>query len=188
MGKVVHLRKAGRARRTRPSRGWHPSARRTRPRRGWFPYALVGLPLGAFCAVLLMPGDRGTAAAFPAKPSTPAIDAQFARCSGPARYTCVVDGDTLWVEGTKIRLADINTPEISRPDCAEERALGERATTRLVALLNRGPFVLEREGPDEDRYGRKLSVALRDGESLGETLVAEGLAEEWTGPRRNWCG
>ena len=37
-------------------------------------------------------------------------------------------------------------------------------------------------------YGRKLRVVMRDGKSVGQTLVTEGLAEEWTGRRRNWCG
>ncbi len=31
------------------------------------------------------------------------------------RRTCVVDGDTIWLEGVKIRIADIDTPEISQP-------------------------------------------------------------------------
>ena len=157
-------------------------------RQNWFPFVLVGLPLATFCAVLMIPVGAGIPAEPLASPSQPSgIDAQFARCSGAVRYTCVVDGDTLWVEGTKIRLADINTPEISKPGCAFESELGQRATARLVTLLNSGPFMLERDGPDEDRYGRKLRLAVRDGKSLGDVLVAEGLAEEWTGRRRNWC-
>ncbi|RIV89775.1 thermonuclease family protein [Aurantiacibacter xanthus] len=163
-------------------------ARGKRSRQGWFPFVLVGLPLAAFCAVLTIPLEDSIATEILVPASlSPGIDAQFARCSGRVRYTCVVDGDTLWVEGTKIRLADINTPEISKPGCAFESELGERATARLVTLLNSGPFVLERDGPDEDRYGRKLRIAVRNGKSLGDTLVAEGLAEEWTGRRRNWC-
>lgn len=113
---------------------------------------------------------------------------QFAPCSGGQRHTCVVDGDTLWLDGAKIRLANINTPEVSQPGCAGERALGEAATRRLVALLNAGPFTLERQGSrDADRYGRLLRVASRNGVSLGQVLVAEGLAEEWQGRRSDWC-
>ena len=113
--------------------------------------------------------------------------AVFDRCAGSGRITCVVDGDTIWYQGIKIRLADINTPEISQPACAYERELGERATLRLTALLNAGPFTLLRNGRDEDRYGRKLRVILRNGESLGGVLVAEGLAEQWQGRRSDWC-
>jgi len=54
-------------------------------------------------------------------------------------------------------------------------------------LLNAGPFALEQQGRDKDRYGRKLRVVTRRGASVGEILVQEGLAERWTGRRRNWC-
>jgi endonuclease YncB( thermonuclease family) len=60
---------------------------------------------------------------------------QFAIC-GTVRRTCVVDGDTFWLDGTKIRIADIDTPEIGRPRCDLEYELGMRATRRLVDLLN----------------------------------------------------
>lgn len=115
--------------------------------------------------------------------------ASFARCSGPVRTTCVVDGDTFWYRGTKFRVADIDAPEVSRPGCAREAALGERATARLTALLNAGPFTLAPApgSPNTDRYGRTLREVRRGGESLGATLVSEGLAEEWGGPRVAWC-
>ena len=114
--------------------------------------------------------------------------AQFQRCSGPGRVTCVVDGDTIWYRGARIRLADINAPEVSQPACASEAVLGERATRRLTELLNAGPFSLEREGRDVDRYGRMLRVITRRGASLGSTLEGEGLAEHWQGRRGDWCG
>lgn len=113
--------------------------------------------------------------------------ASFAACTGAPRVTCVVDGDTIWYRGDKIRISDINTPEVSQPGCAAERALGEQARQRLTALLNAGPFTLEASGRDIDRYGRLLRVIRRDGQSLGAVLVAEGLAEDWQGRRGDWC-
>ncbi|MBU1606246.1 MAG: thermonuclease family protein, partial [Alphaproteobacteria bacterium] len=95
--------------------------------------------------------------------------------------------DTIWYRGDKIRIADINTPEVSQPDCAREAALGAAATQRLRALLNAGPFSLEPVDRDRDRYGRLLRTVTRDGASLGAVLVDEGLAEEWGGTRRGWC-
>ena len=112
---------------------------------------------------------------------------QFAECSGPIRRNCVVDGDTFWLQGEKIRIADINTPEVSEPQCQREADLGDQATKRLIALLNEGGFSLATIDRDEDRYGRKLRIVTRSGESLGETLVAEGLAERWKGYRGGWC-
>lgn len=106
-------------------------------------------------------------------------------CAPGPRDDCVVDGDTFWLAGEKIRIADIDAPEISRPKCAEERAKGERATRRLLVLLNSGPFELHRRG--EDRYGRTLAVVVNDRGSVGDQLVSEGLARTWTGRRESWC-
>jgi endonuclease YncB( thermonuclease family) len=116
--------------------------------------------------------------------------ALFPVCAGPARETCVVDGDTIWLSGAKIRIADIDSPEISRPGCAREAMLGRRATERLRQLLNAGPFTLlpPPDGRTQDRYGRQLRLIHRNGESLGEMLVREGLAVRWGGPRARWCG
>ncbi len=115
-------------------------------------------------------------------------EAHFDLCSGSKRITCVVDGDTIWLDGVKIRLADIDTPEVSNPSCSGELALGQQATARLAALLNQGPFAVEPYEPDEDVYGRKLRILSRDGQSLGAVLVEEGLARAWDGARHGWCG
>lgn len=114
------------------------------------------------------------------------LAAGIALCTEAPRVTCVVDGDTFWLEGEKIRIADINTPE-THSRCASERVLGERAALRLVSLLNAGPYSLELKGRAQDRYGRALRVVTRRGRSLGETLIAEGLAEPWRGKRSDWC-
>ena len=106
-------------------------------------------------------------------------------CLPGPRDNCVVDGDTFWLGGEKIRIAGIDTPEVSQPQCPAEKANGERATRRLLVLLNAEPFELRREG--EDRYGRTLAVVVNDRGSVGDQLVAEGLARTWTGRREGWC-
>jgi endonuclease YncB( thermonuclease family) len=112
---------------------------------------------------------------------------RFEKCRGH-RVSCVVDGDTLWLDGEKIRIADIDTPEISRPNCRQELELGLVATQRLIDLLNMGKFeLLSSEWGDVDRYGRKLRVIVRGGDSLGEQLVQEGLAHRWLGRKLPWC-
>lgn len=112
----------------------------------------------------------------------------FALCVGASQQNCVIDGDTIRYGGTKIRLEDIDAPEISSPKCAAEAALGRQATRRLLELMNEGPFRLVGGTRDEDRYGRKLRVIERNGRSVGDTLIAEGLARRWEGARRSWCG
>ncbi|TAV82405.1 thermonuclease family protein [Rhizobium ruizarguesonis] len=112
----------------------------------------------------------------------------YQRCGTGPRVNCVVDGDTLWNNDVKIRIADIDTPEISQPHCAAEKALGERATVRLMDLVNAGSFdILAWKNRDKDRNGRKLRVLVRDGRSIGDILVSEGLARTWTGKREPWC-
>nr|WP_081177391.1 thermonuclease family protein [Xaviernesmea rhizosphaerae] len=113
---------------------------------------------------------------------------QFRKCVSGSRTNCVVDDDTIWIAGQKIRIADIDTPEISEPKCKSELALGNKATARLIELINAGPFELRAwPGRDEDRYGRKLRVLVRNGQSLGDMLVTEGLARTWSGQREPWC-
>ena len=115
------------------------------------------------------------------------VSARFGLCHSGGGNNCVVDGDTFWLAGERIRIADIDAPEIHPPRCAEEARLGDAATRRLYALLNQGPVMLEIEGRDTDRYGRKLRIITRGGRSLGDQLVAEGLARRWTGRRQPWC-
>lgn len=148
---------------------------------------MIMLPLAAFTGVFLWDGppQAGAVAVEGADP----ITAKFGLCAGLGSRggNCVIDGDTFWYEGEKIRIADINTPEVSDPDCAREAELGARATERLQTLLNNGAFELETVDRDRDKHGRLLRVVTRDGTSLGATLVNEGLAEDWQGYRRDWC-
>jgi hypothetical protein len=123
------------------------------------------------------------------RPQRVAGSGAFQLCTQRHLPNCVIDGDTIRYGGVKIRLADIDTPEVYSPKCASEAALGQRATERLLELLNAGQFELAPGGSrDADRYGRKLRILERHGRSLGDTLIAEGLARRWDGARRSWCG
>jgi micrococcal nuclease len=134
------------------------------------------------------PAEVGSAAADAATAGERAVVRSFGSCFRGGGTNCVVDGDTFWIDGQKVRIADIDTPETHPPRCAEEARLGEAATERLRVLLNAGPVTLVTEGRDTDRYGRMLRVVERDGVSLGQVLVSEGLARPWEGRRRPWCG
>jgi endonuclease YncB( thermonuclease family) len=155
--------------------------------RGLGPILVVG-PLAVFTAVFVAGGPPAGEAA----PST-LLDradreaASFARCGPGPRDNCVIDGDTFWYRGEKIRISDINTPETGKPGCVYEAQLGARATGRLVDLLNAGPFTLEAGERDRDTYGRQLRTVMRNGASVGAVLVDEGLAEPWRGTRSSWC-
>lgn len=112
----------------------------------------------------------------------------FGHCGSAERVNCVVDGDTIYAMGEKIRLADIDAPEVFSPDCEWERIMGERSTARLAELLSQGDVALETSGArDRDKYGRLLRVATVKGRSVGDQLVAEGLAYQWGRHQRGWC-
>lgn len=161
------------------SKPWNPRPAQSPARRAqaWLP-SLATLALG-FVLVL----------AYSSPPRSVGAAAGGAILVEDFEAVRVIDGDTIRYRGDRIRLADINTPEVSRPSCASEAELGARATERLEALLAAGPFTLlpSADGRDEDVYGRKLRIAARDGRSLGSTLVEEGLAHEWRGYKESWC-
>ena len=112
------------------------------------------------------------------------LAAALAVCAPGPRDHCVHDGDTVWWEGEKIRIADIDTPELNGA-CEYEQELALLARNRLVQLLNAGAFEIARKG--QDRYGRTLATLHRSGRSIGDQLVAEGLARTWSGRREPWC-
>jgi endonuclease YncB( thermonuclease family) len=169
--------------------GQQRKSSKTRRRPSWlrnarWSLALVGVALTLWFAAELYPSATGGTGASVLRGS-----GAFVLCAGAQRQNCVVDGDTIRYGGIKIRLADIDTPEVFSPKCAAEAARGRRATERLLELLNAGPFQVVVSGDrDEDRYGRKLRTIERDGRSVGEVLIAEGLARAWDGARRSWCG
>ncbi|MFB7146044.1 thermonuclease family protein [Agrobacterium deltaense] len=89
--------------------------------------------LGIVSTIALTAGAASMTLAAPNSAAT-----VFEKCGGGHRIACVIDGETLWIDGTKVRIADIDAPEISEPKCASELALGNRATGRLIELINQG--------------------------------------------------
>ncbi|MBN9033690.1 MAG: thermonuclease family protein [Rhizobiales bacterium] len=96
-----------------------------------------------------------------------------------------MDGDTFWLGRMKVRLADIDTPEITDAKCASERQRGEAARDRLLALLNSREWELVLDG--KDRYRRALGRLVSGNADAGAILVREGFARPYGGHRRPWC-
>ena len=97
---------------------------------------------------------------------------------------CIVDGDTLWIAGEKIRLKDIDAPEVHGA-CRRERELAGRAAERLRQLSSAGHLRVTRAG--RDRYGRTLAYLTVGGRDIGERLIEEGLAVAWPHGPTAWC-
>lgn len=109
------------------------------------------------------------------------------RMCGSNRYTCIVDGDTIWLEGQNLRLESYDTPEPYNDICGgqAEVALAHRASARLLELLNGNAFTVETHGVD--RYDRTLATIKIAGRDVGDILIAEGLARSWPNGREFWC-
>jgi len=115
-----------------------------------------------------------------------AVAAADAQQAAPPAETAVVsrvfDGDTVAVRiGRKkrnVRLLGIDAPEKDGPYTTAE-PFGAEAASRAAQLALGETVTLVYAGDRrEDRYGRALAyVVLPDGRSLGEVLLAEGLAE-----------
>ena len=178
-----------------PTRKVKQPRRRYRTKRygfdGEFIWGLIFVSLATFYGVWTWTGqgvETVNAAVAPvALFASDTESASFGFCHSGGGTNCVVDGDTLYYQGVKIRIADIDTPETHPSRCAEEARLGDAATQRLQALVNAGPFSLQSIDRDEDVYGRKLRLITRSGQSIGHDLVDQGLARWYGGGRQSWC-
>lgn len=125
----------------------------------WLAAALAGLQL-----LLAAPAS---AAPVPLPPERPA----FPICErGKPRINCVVDGDTLWLNGEKIRIKGLHTPETFAAKCARERRLGDAAKHALARFLWPGPVMLDRTG--RDRFGRTLAFVFAAGRDATKAMIA----------------
>jgi endonuclease YncB( thermonuclease family) len=108
-------------------------------------------------------------------------------CGSGQRVTCVVDGDTFWLDSEKYRAFGYDTPEPQTNICGgyREQQLAGEASRRFMQLLNTTEVTLEPRG--EDRYGRILVVIRSNGEDVADILVREGLARYYPDGREFWC-
>lgn len=187
MGKIIKFRK--RKKPQLPDQ-WQPYVSKKKPKlwHGAIAVAILGLLFGIWSLQIGRPGwSRGSIASL-AETSQPSPIRRFGLCHIGGGRNCVVDGDTIWMDGVKIRIADIDAPETHPPRCPYEADLGNKATRRLHQLLNSGPVEAKRVGTENsDQYGRKLRILWQNAKSVGAILIAEGLARPWTGGRRPWC-
>lgn len=92
----------------------------------------------------------------------------------------VIDGDTLEIHGTRIRLWGIDAPESSqlcRGEDSSQYRCGAQAANDLDTFIARRPvncvpFSL-------DPYGRTVAICSVSGVDLGDWLVRNGLALDW---------
>jgi len=98
----------------------------------------------------------------------------------------VHDGDTIRCGRERIRISDIDAPELpDSPKCQDYRrsyawcdfALGYRSRDALRGFLWSGRVEVVRAG--YDKYGRTLALVRVNGQDAGASLVRLGLARPW---------
>ncbi|UPK40444.1 thermonuclease family protein [Bradyrhizobium sp. 186] len=92
----------------------------------------------------------------------------------------IIDGDTLEIHGTRIRLWGIDSPESSqlcrRADSLQYRC-GTKSANDLDAFIGRRPVSCIPISMDQ--YGRTVAICTVGDADLGEWLVRSGLALDW---------
>jgi endonuclease YncB( thermonuclease family) len=93
--------------------------------------------------------------------------------SGPAK---VADGDSLEIQGRRIRLFGIDAPEATQTCDREGRkwACGHASADRLRGLIGDGVVVCS--GDEVDQYARLIAVCTTGGVDLNQAMVADGWA------------
>jgi endonuclease YncB( thermonuclease family) len=106
-----------------------------------------------------------------------------AMCSGASRadntviagVASVVDGDTIEIHGTRIRLSGIDAPEHDRR-CGSVRP-GQQSALALDDLVRGHSLRCEVSGLDH--YGRSVATCFVGNTDIGGVMVEQGQARDW---------
>ena len=102
------------------------------------------------------------------------------------------DGDTCYVtykgKNDKVRLLELDTPEISNPKCEQEYALGIDARNFVNNLISEGVSIKFKTEYNRDFFGRILSYIIVDGVNVSKKMVSNGLGVIYDrSNKKDWC-
>ena len=102
------------------------------------------------------------------------------------------DGDTCYITingiKKKIRLLDLDTPEISKPKCNAELELGIKARNYLNNLIANASIIEFKTEYLEDYFGRVLSYLIIDGEDASSKIIKNQLGVVYNRKQKyDWC-
>jgi len=149
-----------------------------------------------------LPPQIALAIAATALLATPPLAADpLATVTGPIAgiVAKTIDGDTVEVDAqpwpdmtinVRIRLADIQAPEIFHPGCSAEADAGRAAAVYIQSILAPGHSVtLHNVRPG--KYARRMAadIKIEYGQNVAALLVQAGHAKPWpkNGQKPSWC-
>ena len=102
------------------------------------------------------------------------------------------DGDTCYITMNgmkkKIRLLELDTPEISKPKCNAELELGIKARDYLNDLIANASTIEFKTEYLEDYFGRVLSHLIIDGEDASIKIIENQLGVVYNRNQKyDWC-
>jgi endonuclease YncB( thermonuclease family) len=148
-------------------------------------YGIIGvLAIAAVLAAVVIGISAATFSKY--DPAAAAAAARWGQCYNGDRTHCVLDGDSIYFEGSKVQIAGIAAPRIQGGACDAERSRGIDAATRLAALLNSGTVSVGT--PFQDAYGRAVSKVQVGGQDVGQAMIAAEVARQYEGDKYDWCG
>ncbi len=133
--------------------------------RAWLP----GILIAAGAAVFLVWGSLAKTE------SAPRLDPTGANVLASGIVASVTDGDTLRLaDNRRIRLVQIDAPEVPQGECYSEQALNE--LTRLAPVGVNVALRLDRALDAKDEHGRHLAYVTNGKDNLNLQLVELGAA------------
>ena len=102
------------------------------------------------------------------------------------------DGDTCYVtyqgNNDKVRLLDLDTPEISHPKCEKEYMHGIEARNYINKYISDGKKIEFETEYNRDFFDRILAYIIVDGENVSKIMVLNGLGVVYDkNNKKDWC-
>ena len=88
----------------------------------------------------------------------------------------IIDGDTIILNGEKIRFSGIDTPELKQTCLKDDQEVGCGMTAKRLLAEKIGNAAVECISEGKDTYKRTLAECFVNGESLSKFLVRSGYA------------
>lgn len=99
----------------------------------------------------------------------------------------VIDGDTFRVGRERLRIENLDAPDIAdHAKCALEAQRGARAAAYARKLVDRGPVTIRPIGR-RDRYGRELVRVSIGNKDFATLMIQAGVGRPWRGRSSDWC-